>query len=291
MVFVLLFALGLYIVMGWSHVTPNYFEGPEFMTDGIFGVIYAGITMKMAISGATYVIGYSSKAKNPVRDFPIVIIASTLAVAVLYTILATVAAGVLPVAEVSRKPLSVSAATFMSGAPYTFFVVGGAMFALLTTLNGGLGSKVYPMMVGAQDGWFPAKLGEKNEKFKTPHWIYLIVYLLISIPILAGLDISVVANNTVIIITCMGILMAFSAMNLPKVMPDLWNKSKFHVSGPVLAGLCWLSVAANGISLVILIFTKSLPEILMNLAILGAVTFFAIIRRNKATISPSYSEA
>ena len=64
----------------------------------------------------------------------------------LYAVMSTIAAGVLPVDQVANQPLSVSAVVFMPKAVYTFFVVGGAMFALLTTLNFSIGMMTYPAL-------------------------------------------------------------------------------------------------------------------------------------------------
>ena len=70
-----------------------------------------------------------------------------------YAVMSTVAAGVLPVDQVANQPLSISAAVFMPKTVYTFFVVGGAMFSLLTTLNFNIGMIVYPVMTAKMDGF------------------------------------------------------------------------------------------------------------------------------------------
>lgn len=84
-----------------------------FMTKGAGGFILASIYLTFAAGGAIYVVNYSSAAKNPTKDIPFVIIASTAIVVIVYAVMSTVAAGVLPVDQVANKPLSVSAAVFM----------------------------------------------------------------------------------------------------------------------------------------------------------------------------------
>ena len=82
---------------------------PGFMTGGITGLILASIYLTFAAGGATYVVNFSAEAENPTKDIPFVIIVSTAAIVVLYAVMATIAAGVLPVEQVANKPLSVFA--------------------------------------------------------------------------------------------------------------------------------------------------------------------------------------
>lgn len=288
MVVILVVALGCYVVMGWPHLVDNYTAMPDFMPGGVIGLLQASIFVSSALGGATYIADYSDRMKNPIRDMPIVIIGTTLGVGLLYFLIGTVAGGVLPVAEIANKPLSIGAASFMSGGMYTFFVVGGAIFALLTTINSGLGSKPYPMKVACNDGWLPKGLAVTNSKFGSPHWLYLAVFLMIAVPIALNIDLSAIATSVTLVFVCIRILMSIAAMRLPKVMPELWEKSKFHMSDGLLYTVCSISLLMNGISLVITLNGKGMTEILMNLGLLGICVIFTIIRYKKAHISASY---
>lgn len=46
-------------------------------------------------------------------------------------------------------------------------------------------------------------------------------------------------------------LIAFYTMRIPKLFPEAWAKSKFHVSDTALKVLCSLAVAANVFNLVL----------------------------------------
>lgn len=165
---VLAVAIGAYVAFGIGHIQPDYMAPDQFMTGGITGFLLASVYLNFACGGATYVVNYSSQAKNPTKDIPFVIIVSTGAIVVLYAVMSTIAAGVLPVSEVANQPLSVSAAVFMPGPVHTFFVVGGAIFALLTTLNFSIGMMTYPALRACKDGWLPKGLATCNKKFGTP---------------------------------------------------------------------------------------------------------------------------
>lgn len=56
---------------------------------------------------------------------------------------------------------------------YVFFVVGGAMFALVSTLNSQLAWATKPVMQACVDGWFPKKLALLHPKYKL-QYIFLL---------------------------------------------------------------------------------------------------------------------
>lgn len=286
---VLAIAIASYIVLGLGHIQSDYFSS-GFMTGGVGGFIVASIYLTFAAGGAQYVVNYSSDAKNPTKDIPFVIIASTAIVVLIYAVMATVAAGVLPVEQVANQPLSISAEAFMPKTVYTFFVVGGAMFALLTTLNFNIGMIVYPVMRACQDGWLPKKLAVRNEKYGSAHYILLVFYLIGILPILIGLDLNTVANSTVILFTIIRGVIAFSAMQLPKKLPTLWKKSSFYVNDGKLKAICIISMALAGLSVVVLLVSTSVVQIIGNIAILTFAIVVALIVNRRVTINPNFTE-
>lgn len=287
---ILAVGIASYIVFGIGHIQPGYMEMPGFMTGGVTGFILASIYLTFAAGGATYVVNFSAEAKNPTKDIPFVIIVSTAAIVILYALMATIAAGVLPVEEVANKPLSVSAVSFMPKAVYTFFVVGGAMFALLTTLNFNIGMLVYPIKRASADGWLPKQLAATNEKFGTSHWILLAIYLISVLPILFGLDLSTIANSTVILTTSIRGVIAFVALALPKKLPDLWKKSAFYVNDSKLKVICVIAIILAGVSVAMLLVTTSTDKIIGNCCILGVAVVLAILFRGKVNVEAGYTE-
>lgn len=285
-------ALGIasYIVFGIGHIQPGYMEMPGFATGGIKGFILASIYLTFAAGGATYVVNFSAEAKNPTKDIPYVIIVSTAAIVILYAVMSTIAAGVLPVEQVANKPLSVSAVSFMPKSVYTFFVVGGAMFALLTTLNFNIGMLVYPIKKASEDGWLPKGLAAMNKRFGTAHWILLAIYLISVLPILFGMDLSTIANSTVILVTSIRGVIAFVAMALPKKMPELWEKSAFHVSQGKLRAICALSMVLAGISVLMLLVTTSVSQIIGNCCILGIAVVLSLLFHKRVNVTASFEE-
>lgn len=287
---ILALAIAAYIAFGIGSISPDYFDKSQFMTGGVGGFVLASVYLTFACGGANYVVNYSSQAKNPTKDIPLVIIVSTLGIGVIYAIMSAIAAGVLPVAEVANKPLSVAAAVFMPGPVFTFFVVGGAMFALLTTLNFSIGMMVFPVLRACKDGWLPKGLAATNKKWGTAHWILLAFYLIGIVPIIIGLDLTTVANSTVIVTTVCKAIVVYVAMFLPKKMPELWNKSRFHVSNGLLKTICIIAIVINVISVLMLLVSSSTIQIILNLVILAVGGIMALLLSKRVTINMSYTE-
>lgn len=283
-------AIGLFIAFGCTQVQPGYFDPPDFMAKGFTGILMASAYLSFAAGGAQVVINFSGEAKKPTVDIPFAIIVPTISISVVYAVMGTIAAGVLPVADVANKSLALVAEAIMPRPVYIFFIVGGAMFALLTTLNASIGWMCRPILQAAKDGWLPRVFSRLHPKFATPINILLLFYVIGIVPILAGLDISIVSNSTVILSSATKAITCFTAMFLPKVMPELWGKSKFHVNKGMLTFFSALGTAIATFQVVLLVVTSSTAEIVGNLVILGISVVYALVRNSKVTMEISYED-
>ena len=220
-------ALLVFAAFGVGKVSPDYFtEG--FMPNGIGGILQASAILIFATNGAFMVVSLSGEAKNPTRDIPLTIILSTALVAILYAVLGVVASGVLPVTEVAGKTLDVVAKEIMPSGVYVFFVVGGAMFALLSTLNAQFASSPKVILQGCVDGWLPKQIGYLHPKYKTPVVIMAFFYIIGLLPIFFGLDIEEIASSATLVSQIAATLINLCILRLPKLMPEAWERSKFH---------------------------------------------------------------
>jgi APA family basic amino acid/polyamine antiporter len=288
-VLLLCIALGLFAAFGIVHVQPGYFES-GFMTGGWLGLFQAGALMTNAVAGASMITALSGEAKNPTRDIPLVIITGTLSVAVLYAIIAVVATGVLPVEQVAGKNLSVVAQMVLPKPLYAFFMVCGAMFAIISTLNGQFASATRPPLQACRDGWFPDWMGYVHPKFRTPVVLLTMFYLIAIATILSGMRIRTIANLTII---CSGItilITCVAVVRLPKVCPVGWKNSKFRCSKPVLILIAVYATGAELFNIYLNISQLSTPMFIGNMVMIAAAVAFAILRHKYTHITPSYEE-
>lgn len=287
---VLAVAIAAYIAFGVGHIQPDFFDAGQFMTGGFSGFLLASVYLIFATGGATYVVNYSSQAENPTKDIPFAIVASTVGVVGIYAVMAAIASGVLPVSEVANKPLSVAALTFMPPSVYAFFVVGGAMFALLTTLNFSIGMMVYPCVRACQDGWLPMALAKTNNKFGTHHRFLFLFWLINILPLVLGIDVGIVANSTVIVTQVCKLLVLISALQLPKKMPELWAKSKFHVGDGALKVIGAVSILITVVAILLLLISSSAIQRYINLLFLVIAVVLTFLREKKVTLNLGYTE-
>ena len=195
MVVVLLVALGIYIFGGLPKVQPGFFSGEGFFTGGAKGFLTATALLSMSAMGASSMINFTSVTKNPQRNIPLAMVSSTALVAAFYFLIAVVTGGVIPVEQVAGQNLGVVAVNFLSQPIYLFFMIGGALFALGTTLNANLSAIPYPWLKMAEDGWLPKILTKKDPKFNYPYVLMGIIFIIGAVlPVIFGLDIATITH-------------------------------------------------------------------------------------------------
>ena len=231
---VLAVAMTLFIVYGMPQVDFETFFTVDFAPSGVAGILTCGGLLTWATAGGIDMVNLSAEAKNPTKDLPQVIMVSTVAIAIFYALIAVVAAGVLPVSVTANMPLDLVAKQIFPYPLFLFFVIGGALLALSTTLNATFAWVTKPMLQACNDGWLPRKVGYVHPKFKTPVFILILFYAIGLVPILFDVPIGRIADTAVILSNILFVLICFGAAFIPKRMPELWEKSAFHFSNKKL---------------------------------------------------------
>ena len=291
LVVVLLLSLTIFAVFGLPQVDlVNYFSNADgmFMTEGVSGFLTATAYLGFATGGATVILGVSAECKNPTKDIPFVIITATIGVAVLYGLVATTAAGILPVPEVANQPLTLVAAEILPKPLYIFFIVGGAMFALATTLNSQIMSCTKPVMQSCEDGWFPQSLAALS-KYKTPWKILIIYYIILVVPIVLELEIAQISSIVQILGYLNNLVLTITAMKLPKLFPEAWEKSQFKVPTPVFKALMIVTCIAILIQASFMLKSMTPQLILFNVAVMAAGFIWAFYRTGTGKAKPTVS--
>lgn len=229
MVVVLIVALGMFSFFGFGHVAPGFFDPPDYMRNGFFGLMYAAALMNFACGGAGHIVSFGRQSKNPTRDIPIAILLASMVVTVIYAMVAVVAAGVLPISEVEGGSLAKVAFLVLPYPLYLFFIIGGAMIALVTSLNALMGWLPPPVVQACQDGWLPKKFGQLNKRFHTPHYVLLFIYVMAAFVLIVGLNLDAIATVGTFLSNIGTIIVVITLIRMPKVVPEAWKKSMFHI--------------------------------------------------------------
>lgn len=251
---VLVLALALFVAFGAPQVNPTtFFSNADggFTPGGFAGFVAAISVMGWACQGTTMApISMAAVTKNPKRTIPLAIVIITVLLAVIYAAMSYVASGVLPLDVTSGANISVTAEAIFPRPLYLFFVVGGGIGAIASSLLGGLGMYRYPLMQVANDGWLPA-IFKKTTKGGYPYLTYLVFYLISVFPIITGMGLDAVVSQVMIPTMLMNIYMNLACLTLPKKYPEQWAKRSIKMPlwlyniGCVLGAFCAGVVAYN----------------------------------------------
>ena len=295
MFYFLVAALVMFTVMGLPKANIGSYFGNELFgqplfANGMSGLIEAASYLTYATGGAQVILAFSGEAKKPTTDIPKVIIIATLSVAFLYALLATVIGGVLPADQVlAIGNLAPIADLIMPKPLYYFFVIGGAGFALGTTLNSSIASSFPPMLRAARDGWFPGAFGKVNKHGVPYVWMFLRMILNVAV-VASGFDTGVLGKWTLVIGNVINLVVVASVGRIDKLFPEQWEKSPYHVNNTVK----WLLLGGA-------LFTTSvqaymnLSGLTMGIIMLNVVSMVAfggiatyLYKSGKIHMNPSY---
>lgn len=245
MTVVLITSLLTFGIYGLTKVDFGGFRSdPNFFLGGGSGFINAAALMGFACAGGEATgFNLARDIKDPTRNVPKVTLLAVLAAVVTYLLMSIVAAGVLPVEQVMYQPLSVVADAIFPKPLYLFFVIGGAVFALLTSLNGLMAGIRYPLEAAANDGWLPALFKKKTEK-GYPTAIMIMVLVLALIPTIFGISFDTLATMAALSTLPLYIYANIVCIKLPKQYPNLWKKSMFHMPYPLYVCMMLLATGA-----------------------------------------------
>lgn len=162
-VIVMLIAIFMYIVLGLPHISSSQLSVSSAMGAGVkFTSIGAAVSVfASCLSGGSAVSQIADDVKNPRRDVPLALILSPVIVAFIYILMAIVTLGNMQSAEVTT--LADVGSTFMGKALVTFFIVGGPLCGVLTSMVPVIMLTCAQIQAAAECEVFPSFLAKKNK--------------------------------------------------------------------------------------------------------------------------------
>jgi len=230
MVIVLLVSLLMFVGFGLAHVkTFEVYTNPDLvMPQGIGSLIAAAYILRYGMIGSEFISELGGETQDPGRNIPRVMVTSLVVVTVLYVVIGIVATGVLPLGQVQGESLAVVAKEIFPPVLYLFFMVGGVMIALVTTLNSIFAWCTKGLFMATQDGWLPQAVAVRN-RFGTPFILLTLFYLVGMLPVVTGMTLQYVTilGNAVGII--FGIIPVLALYNLYDRNPEAYNRATFRL--------------------------------------------------------------
>ncbi len=284
---VLVVALALFVAFGLPKVDfANTFTSNDggYFHGGFTGFVSALAVMGWACQGTTMApVSMAAVTKKPKKTIPVGIIVITVLLAVIYGAMGIVAGGVLPYADAAGQNISVTAEAIFPKALYLFFVVGGGIGAIASSLLGGLGMFRYPLLQVANDGWLP-KVFKKTDKNGYPYAIYILFYIISIFPIVTGVSLDAIVSQVMIPTMLINIYMNLGCLVLPKKYPDQWAKRSIKMPLWFYDVCCVLGAFCAGVVAFNLFKDLTKKDAIVTLIIVAVMCLLSIIRLKQGAV-------
>lgn len=280
LVAVLVAAMTLFVIFGMPKVDWSTFTAPgAIMPNGLIGFLTGASLLTFATGGAEFLSELGGEMKNPGRDLPRAMIGSTLIVAVIYAFIGVVAVGVLPVEQVAGESLVQVAQAVLPTPLFIFFIVGGGMFAVASTLNATFTWCTKGLLIAAEEGWLPSKAASISKR-GTP-WVLLTIFYLVGlVPIVTGLSLETISrlgNGLSLIYVMFPIATGYI---IHKKNPTAMANTTFKISRNVLMVLTTVALASYAMAAV-LNFGDIQSAWQMMLVYSAVIIVYAFLREKK----------
>lgn len=243
---ILLVVLASFIILG----LPKCDIGQMFSHENIFyggtrGIFNACASVLFGVGGCTILMNFGPQIENPKRNIPRMTVITFACAFLAFGLVAFVGSGVAPLEEIAGKPMTVQAQMIYPGNTYLIFVIGGALLAIITTINSNYQRYWSSILRGVDEGWLPAFMGKRNRN-DIPWVLMVLFWLMALIPNLFGLDIGQLVSLASAVTLIPMLIPIWGFLKLPEGDPEGWKESKlsrvFHstASRVVFCAACTL---------------------------------------------------
>jgi len=237
MLAVLSLGLLVYVGFGLPHVT---WEQLEASARGDFDqVMRAASVVFFSFIGFAAIASAGGEVRNPRRNLPLGMVASTGLVTLIYVAVAVVTYGAAPLDTVVAAGNVPAAAGLFLSSSAALFVSFTAFTALVSDISPGMLATSRLALAWAQDGVAPARLAALS-RFGTPGWTLgligatAIVIVMAFESFIEAIDVTTIAILLTYSIVCMSVLV------MPYKRPDLWAASAVRFRGMWLVSILGL---------------------------------------------------
>ena len=260
------------------------FSSPLMFTNGVSGFLSAVVLLCYSTHGHQSVCNFATRCVNPKRDIPKALFCISGIIFVLYTSVGFASGAVLPLEVTANGTLTDTARTLLPTSLYYVFMVGGPIFALLTTMNSGIMNSAMPVLAGVKEGWLPKFLVKQNRY--GAYWVAIVIIFVIGcLPLCTGMSVSQITNMTLVLSAISSTLLLISGFTFPKKFPKEWAESPYHVNSGVYMILMLLSGAAQAFVIIQSLMDLTTSLAILNVALLAIAFFYGLWRIKRVEIT------
>ncbi|WP_304507563.1 APC family permease [Anaerotignum sp.] len=255
MVVLLICALLMFIYKGTPKMSSELVSiskvvAPENLSIAAFGAAVA--ILSQSLQGAVDCTAYTDEIKNPGKTIPICFVLSTGATLILFIAVGIVCLGILPAEKFSS--VKDAAALVLSSSQILYFIIAGAVFAILTSLNGIYIASAHKIAAAAEDKVLPAWFANKNKANVSSHSV--IVFAAGASAIVAfGLPIGTLFSAFSFLVILCGMFILIPTTRVHKAYPHSYKHSYFKLTPSIIKVVCTLGFFISIWTLISLIQT------------------------------------
>lgn len=243
MVVCLFVALFLYMGFGMPQLNGELVSLKTILLPENITLVTMGSAVALlsaSLQGGISIAFYPDEIKNPGKTVPRAFIVATAVCCAVFMLASVITIGVLPMEQVSS--LLDVAKVVLPGGLYHFFILAGAIFAVLTSLNGIFIAGGHVGSATADDKVMPEWFGKRN-KHDVPTntvWMLAIVSALL---VVTGMPIGTLLT-AYSLLNLFGLLVLFvPALRVRKLYPHTYRHASFKMSLPMTIIMTVLGVA------------------------------------------------
>ena len=230
-VIILLAALLYYAVTGVIDLDAQNFS--NMFDRGLPNLFLGTALLTFTYMGANGIIELGGEIINPGEVIPRAFMIAFPIILVVYTLVAIATVGAAPAGVLleSKEPLISVGRLMLGRAGLLFFVTGGAVLALTTTLNALFIVGTKSLLIIVDDRLLPSWLGRLNPRFGTPQILLTIIWLFSMAGIGSGLSLKTLASYAALGALMILIPIQIAAIRLPSLHPERYRRAKFKLTG------------------------------------------------------------
>jgi APA family basic amino acid/polyamine antiporter len=231
LVIILVSALAWYGFSGFKVLNPDYFE--NVFQKGGANLLLATALLTFTYFGANGIIELGGEIVRPGRVIPRALLIALPLVSLIYIFVAIATVGAAPADGLAQatEPLIYVNQLTAGAAGVIFFVFGGAILALTTTLNALFIVGTKSLLIMVEDKLLPEIFGKVHSRFATPHILLTIIWGVSILGISSGFPLKTLASYAALGGLIIFLPIQIASMRLPKLYPEKYQQSEFKLKG------------------------------------------------------------
>ena len=209
MVVVKLLVLGLFVVLGATHINPDNYK--PFAPNGWTGIHQGAAIVFFAYIGFDAISTAAEETRNPQRNMPIGILGGLAICTLIYVIVGIVATGLVPYQQLKAADPLARALEVAGLTTASWIVAFGAVVSLTAVLLVFQYGQPRIFFAMARDGLLPAWASRVHPKYRTPHVTTVVTGIAVALGSLVAdeneiYDLTNIGTLCAFAIVCLGVL-------------------------------------------------------------------------------------